>query len=578
MITVQAMRLQPADLVRRLVLAVTAVVVLAGLIYVGRWLTFWYDEWSVILDRSTPGIETLLAPHVDHLSIVPIAIYQAMLHVFGLASYWPYLALLWVCHFASSALLYRLVRRRSGPFLATVACISLLTLGAAFEDVLQVFQVSFLISTLFGLVAIDRLSVPAVGRHEVAIATLSLAVAVGSSSVGVLFTGLVVVWAILERRRDLVIAAGPVVVLYAIWYLAWGKSGQGPIGDPIADPRSTIAMFGFGLGASVVALTGLPPYLYAPLGLAIGAAIFVLGFRLGHRLGNLGLAALAALAAEYALQAWFRSGFGIVYAARSAYLYPAAVFLWIAIADAQRRVGDRRVSRPVRIALVLAVSVALTGNVTQFLGAGRAMRILRIDELAELRLMEVLRAEPGLVRDVSPDPELLPQVTANRYFAAIDRFGSPRLWIERGRESVVSDEASPARVNAAALRLLRDGFQLGGLTSVVQRPSIVRVDPPGQILELANGCIWLSGPSPYRVRWTVPPGSGVRIALGDDTVTYLGLGLQPEGLQVPGKDVMSALEGAEAVILPTLPTGMTWQAELGLAPGTTTVCLVSPRR
>ena len=570
------MRLRTGGTVHRLVLVAAGLIVLGGLVYVGRWLTFWYDEWSIILDRSSPGIETLLAPHVDHLSIVPIAIYQVMLRAFGMTSYWPYLALVWTFHLMTCAVLYRVVRRQAGTFVATVACISLLMLGAAFEDVLQVFQVSFLISTAFGLVAINRLSLPSVGRREVAIATFSLAIAVGSSSVGVLFMGLVLAWAILERRRDLAIGAGPVVVLYAIWYLTWGRSGQGPSGNPTANLQSIVATFGFGVGASVVALTGLPPYLYAPLGLVIGAAMLARGFLLGHRPGALGLAAMAALAAEYALQAWFRSSFGIEYAARSGYLYPAAIFLWITIADSLRGIGDPGLSRAVRVTVVLALALAIVGNATQFLGAGRAMRVLRIDEVAELRLLEELRTDTGLDRDISPDPELVPQVTAERYFQAIDQFGSPRLWIEQGQPSVVSAEANPARVNAAALRLLHRAFDLGGHTVVVRDSSTIVVDPPGSILGLPDGCLRMSGPLPFRAHWTVPPGTGIRIASDHGSGPSVGLGLRPEGLQRPGDDVMGALEGGKAVIPPTLPAGMHWQAELRLSPGTTVVCIVAP--
>jgi hypothetical protein len=561
-------------LVRRSALIATTGVVLVGLVYIGRWLTFWYDEWSIILDRSTPNVETLLAPHVDHLSIVPVAIYQGLLHTFGMASYWPYLAVVWTCHFVACALLYRVVRARAGTFVAAVACISLLTLGAAFEDVLHAFQMSFLISVAFGLLAVDRLSVMPATRGRVSTAVIALAIAVGSSSVGVLFTGLIIVWGVLERRRELLAASLPVVAAYLLWYVTWGRTGQGPLQDATTGVFPIAASFGFGIGASVVALTGMAPPTYAPLGLAIGAALVTVGAIRGYRPGPLGFAALAALAAEYGLQAWFRSGFGIEYAARSGYLYSGAVFLWLAVADALRGLATRGPSVPVRVVVVIALGLAILGNATQFLGAGRAMRILRVDELAQLRLIESLRDDPDLDTAVPPDIELLPQVTADRYLPAIDRFGAPRLWIELGDNSVVTEEASPERVNAAALRLLDSAFRLGGAASPAPPPAGLAVGPGGSIRPGSTGCIDVVGASETSVTWDVAPGTGIRVGSERGGDLALLLGLRPQGLQAVGVDAGAALAAGDPVIPPTLPAGLAWHAELRVGEGTTPVCFV----
>ena len=62
-----------------IVLATGCLVLLGALVYVGRWLTF-----SGLMNghssspRQDPSVESLLSRHVDHPSLVPVLIYQAL--------------------------------------------------------------------------------------------------------------------------------------------------------------------------------------------------------------------------------------------------------------------------------------------------------------------------------------------------------------------------------------------------------------------------------------------------------------------------------------------------------------------
>src|SRR5665647_2300387 len=82
-------------------LAAASLTMLILLVLVGRWLTFWYDEWDFIFVGPTLAAGSLLTPHVDHLSILPILVYQLLLRLFGLDSYWPFLAVTWLLHLLS---------------------------------------------------------------------------------------------------------------------------------------------------------------------------------------------------------------------------------------------------------------------------------------------------------------------------------------------------------------------------------------------------------------------------------------------------------------------------------------------
>jgi hypothetical protein len=558
--------------VRRAVLFGVGLAMLALLIYIGRWLTFWYDEWSFILDRPDPTIAAILAPHVDHLSTIPVLLYEGLLRGFGLASYWPYLAVLWACHVASVVLLYRITVRSTGPWIASLSALSLLTLGCAFEDLLQAFQLTFLLSTAFGLLAIERLyRRPSVRVGDNLMAGLALAAAVASSSVGVIFLGLVLTWGILDRNRNRILATLPVLVVYAIWYLTWGRLGTGPIPATSSDPFLPLWSFGYGLGAAVSGVIGLPPYIYAPVGVIIGLLAAVRLGLAGYRLSAFGAAAMLGLFAQYALQAVFRSGLGVESAARSAYLYPAAIFLWLAITDALSSRRPSAVSWNVRMVVALVLVMAIAGNLAQLVGAGRAMLGLRENMVAELRLLDSVRAVPGLALDTSPDEELIPQVTPRRYFAAVDRFGRPRLAIEGGTDEA-SALADPARLNAAAVRMLAGGFTRGG-TRASEPPDVVIVRG-GQAQADGQGCIIASGSGRFVVNWSVGPGDGFSIASGQIEPTAIRLGVRPSGLVTAPPSIAAGVAAGGVIIPPPLPDGAPWYAEIeSVAP--LTICRAS---
>ncbi len=48
------------------------------LLYAGRHLTFFYDEWSFILQRRGGGVDTYLNPHNGHLVLFSVIIYKLL--------------------------------------------------------------------------------------------------------------------------------------------------------------------------------------------------------------------------------------------------------------------------------------------------------------------------------------------------------------------------------------------------------------------------------------------------------------------------------------------------------------------
>jgi hypothetical protein len=425
------------------VLAGASLIMLGVLLYVGRWLLFYWDEWLFIFNRPDPTPRAILAPFVDTFVAVPVLVYDALLAVFGLRTYLPYLLGAWAAHFAIAFLLYRIVNRRSGVVLGLAAGITVIFLGSGYEVLLQPFQIQFLFAIVGGLVAIDQLDI---GRP--AVAAIALLPAVASSGLGVIYAGLIVVWGIIRRHPATLLAAVPAIVAYGIWYVTWGRESEHVPGPGLSLLESAYSIL-LGIGAAVSGVIGLTPSRYAPVGLALAAVALlggaVLAWR-GYRPDPLTIAAIAALTAEQILRVALRGPYGVGYGARSGYVYAGVIFLLLAISGL---VGNRLPSRRA-VLIVVGVLIVLMrlSSMREFAAVADQIRTIRATELAELRLIEAHRADPRLVMDVQPDLTNAIAVWARPYLAAVDRFGRPTL------EYDWQPYVDAAAVEAARRRLL----------------------------------------------------------------------------------------------------------------------------
>ncbi len=404
-------RVTPATAALAGMLFATAVV----LVYAGRHLTFFYDEWNFVLDRRGASLSTYLDPHNGHLSLFPVIIYKLLFKLVGLHHYTPYRVVLVAFDLVSGALLYVLAVRRLGRWLALAPTVLLLLIGTSFHDLLWPFQIGFLGSVAAGLGALVLLDRSDAGGRSDGLAAALLIYSVGSSGVGLAYLVGSAVMLIAQRtpwRRMWVV--GLPALLFVIWYVGWETNtpitSASLLGTPqfIADAASS----GFA-GISGLSLMYGPPIAVAAL-IAIALAV--------HRRGAAGqpllLAAIAGALVFWGLSAIARSTQPEPDANR--YVYVSAVFILLAVVEAARGV---RLGRPALALLCVLVGGGVIANLGQLRLAERGMVAADNDVLGSLAATDI--AAPVVSASFRMSPSDAPQLTAGPYLAAERALGTP---------------------------------------------------------------------------------------------------------------------------------------------------------
>jgi hypothetical protein len=407
----------------RLVFAVFGVLVVVALVLLyrkGLGTTFYYDEWNFVMNRREWDVETFLRPHNEHLSLLPILLFKLLFVTVGLDDYGVYRALLLVVHVICVVLVYVLARQRVEAPLALAAATVVLFLGAAWNDLLVPFQISFLLSVAAGLgmlIALDRFDL----RGTILVAVL-LAASLASSSVGIAFAAAAGVHTLLrgDRLRRLWGVAVP-SVLYLLWLAAYGDP-TATAGDrtltqlandnfPAAPGYVATAAAG-----AIGAVVGLGEEWGRPLAVA-GVIVLAAHIARGRNLTLRLFALLGAVAAYWGLAAIFRAH--VNPPTDSRYLYLGAILvLLLALEPLPPVTAGRRVLAVVAV-FVAASAMANFGSLRG--GSGYLQEWSRYVQ-AELGALEL--AGPGTRSDFAPDPVRAPDITAGKYFAAIRDYGS----------------------------------------------------------------------------------------------------------------------------------------------------------
>ena len=465
------------------------------ILYLGRSLTFWNDEWrSITFDG---GWLDFFRPLNEHWSTIPLLAYRATFHVVGLDSYLPYLAQLVILHVIAVGGTYVLVRRRLGRFSATLFAIPLLLLGSGAENLFWAFQTGFVGSVAFGvwsLVAVEDRR----GRSAIASSALLLA-SLMSSGVGLVFVVAVGVRILLERPlRRRALAVVPPFAAYLAWY-AW--VGHDPLDEPghVAPPLEIGRFVARGVAHSTAAVSGMNRL---PSGVTLAGIVFVsllaaLGCGVAVRRPRpLATAALMSIVTLYVLVGSVRAGLDFDYAVISRYVYVAGFLLALALADTlqplRQHLGSRR-RRTLLYTVVLAVGCIFvtTLNVGPLRGYRDGFRDQADRTRAFVTLAREYHSEPWVDPrsgyGVMPPVQLLVTTveahgspTRDRFFPGVARKPPPAAWEDAllvlvGRRFRVEPASeSPAAPLAAEVEAVVDA-------TVVQREDCFVITPAGPL-------------------------------------------------------------------------------------------------
>jgi hypothetical protein len=465
--------------------------------------TFLQDTWEFLMNRRAFTADSFLKPHNEHIVVIPVAIQQLLLHIFGMSSAKPEYVLLTIGLVVTAYLVFVYVSRRVGAWFGLFATVLILFLGPAWELLVWPFEISLLGSFLFGLAML--LALERDDRAGDVLACIFLTISLGFSSLGIPFVAGALVAILLSprerRRRGAYVVLIP-VLLFAAWYLGWGHEAEShmTLRNILVSPRfvaeGIAAGVGnlFGLGSSPV--SGTVELFWGAVLLAVIAAF--VAFRQLRRPGfDPGLWPVAAAATVN----WFLTAFNQVPGREpvaSRYQYASCIFILLLLSNllARERFGRRAVIVGAAVT-VLAVAPNLV-----VLKDGRDIFAVRsVLTKADTGAIEIAR------RTVRPDFELTPEVAgapalidvfAGPYLEAVDEYGSPGY-----TEAELAASPEEARhwadmVLAAALPLqtktITGGYDAGGgrencvpIRAGAAPASEVAVNPGLTRIELAPG-------------------------------------------------------------------------------------------
>jgi hypothetical protein len=404
--------------------AVIAVCATAILIWLGRGMTFFADEWAFIESRSIGDPISWLEPHNEHWVTIPVLVYRAVVETVGIGSYVPYQVVLILAHVAVAASVFRLTTRSAGTRFALIAATIVLFLGGGFENLYWGFQITFVGSTLFGLLAMETSDAEPSPRRAWMVAGLLLA-SLATSGMGVVMSFAVGVEWLVDRRWRLYV---PYLVIpaavFLIWYLAFGRFGLSPDRDPISvQSIASIPRFvADGLATVLGVVAGVPPEAGLFVLMIVVAAV---GLRHPRRLRSPRVIGIAfAVVAQYALAALIRAHLFEGQAEYTRYVYTPAILAIVAAGVLVRGIkrtseGRKRLITTAGLAVWATTALVLNGRL---LLAGRELFLARADMTRALVTVALEAHPPGT--EAGRSLVLVPSPVALRSIA--DRYGDPR--------------------------------------------------------------------------------------------------------------------------------------------------------
>jgi hypothetical protein len=502
-----------------------------ALLSLGQGLSFWADEWGYVTTLHTQGF-SLFRPNDEHWYAVPNAIWWALLSTAGLRSYVPYLAVLLAMHVATCLVLFALLRRRAGSPVALLSMAVLLFSGYGSADIFWAMMITYLGSTLCGLLALLLLDGPATDWRRAVLAAALLLAGTASSGMGLGFLVAAAVELAVDpgRRRYLAALLLPAAG-FVTWFAFFGAhTTQVQTLGSLWQTAWLYAEFVLvAVLAGSAAIFGLPA-VAGPMAVALITVTLALNRRVDHR----SLGVVAGLLVQFTLVAMIRATGGVDTATESRYVYIATIYVLLLLAPAVGRVFAAR--WPWKVA---PVSLAVFAVAINFCGLAVYTQIHRDTtafQSAELQTVDAFREAPDLRLDAQIDDQL---PTVSSYLALTASLGSP---VARVSQSDV-DQLPGAPVDRALSHVLN----LRSAASAAPSAAAVCRDTAE-----GAGVVVLTGPSASWLDVGATPGSRVQL------FPWLLEGPQ----QQPTATLTVSASGWETIELPRTVRPVTWHLRI----------------
>ena len=468
-----------------------ALVVATSILFLTSYKNFFYDEWDFITCGREWNASVFFQPHNEHWSTLPILVWKVLFVTFGIRSHIPFEAALLAVHVAAVLLLFALIRRHSGDLPAFGGALILLVFGAGGTNIVWAFQIGFVGSVAFGLLAIVIVEGGPARPIRMIAASAALLGSLMCSGVGLAFLGAAAALVLLKSQNR---SFWPVLVLptfgFVAWFLSYGArlpgtpgahptcipTGYKPVaqtGDVSFGYAYTLAVFVWsGLKATVGAVFSTPDA--SPILFLLVLALFAFHIYVDRRVEIWQVALAVGLLSWFVLIGVGRSQRGLSAATDPHYLYVGAVFLLPLLADATKGLLWRGLGRPI---LAGALGLLVLANSTQLLDMALGQGDLMQTENAELQTTLAFRGAPDMELNRTLDDTIMPQLNAADLFVAADKLGSPVRVIAPSMLGNLQAQA----VDREMLNLF------GGAISVVQDRSRSTQGMACQVIDSAAG-------------------------------------------------------------------------------------------
>jgi hypothetical protein len=392
---------------------------------------FFLDDWDLVILRHGPA--DWMLPHNENIIVLPAAVYQVSLSLFGMTALPLHLISL-PLFLVSVVLLFFWMRPLVGDASSVLGCAVVLFLGAAIGDVISAFQMGYFGSAVGGLGALLLLRRGSTSDDLWACLLLVFST-LCSTLMAPFLAGAAVELLFRDRSRpdfrrllrDSWVVLVPLGV-YLAWWIGWNLDGSqhASLSNLLGLPLYVLSAFGFA-GAS---LTGVFPlrelsgsYVWALPGLAMAIGF---GWILWKR-QRVPAAFLVGLACG--LGFWALCGLNHTAAREfftSRYQYPGVVFLLMMLAGACQ--GLRPSHRQLRwMGSLAAVAIAIN-VIALFYAFNHTYEPYEERNLTSLAAIDLGwdTVNPEFRVGIGTDGGGA-QISARDYKAAVTRYGSPPI-------------------------------------------------------------------------------------------------------------------------------------------------------